>query len=368
MVAPIAVKHDAVSAAVLDTVRALNADAGFSTRYLGTVCQFPEINHIVCSNAGELLALAEYREADAAIFHFGIYHDLFDAILANGPPKRIVVFHNVTPPSLVSSNLLPMIYRSLAQIENFRNADEIWADSEINRQFLIERGFEPANIHVVPLVVGSPPRARLETKPTSPIEVLFLGRVVASKGVHDLIAAVAKAPRAHGNFHLTIAGNTAWSDPHYVIGIQKLIDKFDLSERVTFLGTVDDHQRDALLHSSHILVVPSYHEGFCKPVIEGFRAGCIPLVYNAYNLPNIVNRLGLVCPIGNVDKLSLLLTELADVVLSGLQNPDTPLLRLERGLTSVRQFGLLAASYAETFSLDVVGRQQRQRVRDLVSQ
>ncbi len=150
------VRYDAISLAARDTVRALAADSRFEVQHFGAACDFPEVAHRRCSDVAHLLLDPAYQAADAAIFHFGIEHGLFDALLAGGPPTRIVRFHNVTPARFVGAADVPVIERSLQQIEILRRADEIWADSPINAQELLDRGFNPARLRVIPLVVEDP--------------------------------------------------------------------------------------------------------------------------------------------------------------------------------------------------------------------
>ena len=287
VVAPIMVRHDAISLSARDAVRSLAADPRFEVQHLGCVCDFPDIVHRPCGDIADLLLDPFYQTADAAIFHFGIHHSLFDALLAGGPPVRVVRFHNVTPMRFVAPAEMPVIERSLRQIEILRNADEIWADSPTNERDLLDRGFDPSRIRVIPLVVEDPDVATLAGKPAAPVRALYIGRIAASKGLHDLILAAARTGLPHGVLQVTIAGNTAWSDPGYLRKLHDLIASHELARVVHFVGTVDDSDRERLLHDAHILVVPSYHEGFCRPVAEGLRAGCVPLVYDAYNLPRI---------------------------------------------------------------------------------
>ena len=44
-------------------------------------------------------------------------------------------------------------------------------------------------------------------------------------------------------------------------------------------------------------------------MIEGLRAGCIPIGYASYNLPYIANKLGRMVPTGNVAALTAALDE-----------------------------------------------------------
>jgi glycosyltransferase involved in cell wall biosynthesis len=362
VVAPIMVKHDAISLAARDTVRAFAGDPRFEVRHFGAACDFPEVEHRACGNVADLLLDPHYQAADAAIFHFGIHHSLFDALQAGGPPVRIVCFHNVTPARFVSPRDVPVIERSLLQMETLRHAGEIWAVSPTNAQELLDRGFDPARLHVMPLVVEDPPLAGLIDKPAGPVRILFVGRFAPSKGVHDLIAAIARIRLPRGAVQVTLAGNTAWSEPDYLTRLRGMIASNRLEEVVHFAGTVDDAQREALFHAAHVLAIPSYHEGFCRPVAEGLRAGCIPVVYDAYNLPHIAGQLGRVVPAGDIEALAAALEELAQAVPLALARTAEPVLPIDRGLVSADDFTRLAHQHTAGFTFATLGGEMRQRL------
>ena len=359
------VRYDAISRAAFDTIRALE-QPGRVVQHFGAACDFPSVQHRPCDTVADLLLDPHYRAANVAIFHFGIHHSLFDALLVGGPPLNIVAFHNVTPPQFVAPAERPLIERSLQQVNTLRRANEIWAVSPANATMLHEHGFDPARIRIVPLVVEDPAPARLASKTNSPIELLCMGRIAPSKGLHDLIAAMTRLGLSPGSVVLTIAGNTSWSDPHYLQRLRDLIETNSLQHVVRFSGTIDDAERERLFHAAHVLVAPSYHEGFCRPVAEGLRAGCIPLVYDAYNLPLIAAGLGRVVPPGDIDALAASIAALARALPHALQAPHEALLELDRGPTSVLNFDDLAAAHVATFSADAVGGAVRTRLADLL--
>jgi glycosyltransferase involved in cell wall biosynthesis len=362
VVAPIMVRHDAISLAARDTVRVLAADARFEARHFGAACDYDDIAHRRCHDVSDLLLDPAYLDADAAIFHFGIHHSLFDALWAAGPPVRIVRFHNVTPAEFVDEDSVPVIERSLRQIDTLRRADEIWADSTVNAEALVARGFDPARVRVIPLVVEDPRSCRFTDKSPDTVEILFVGRFARSKGLHDLIPAIARMGLPRGAVRVTLAGNTAWSNPAYLALLRDLIDRHDLNATVRFAGTVADAERERLFHAAHIMVMPSYHEGFCRPVIEGMRAGCVPVVYDAYNLPHIAAGFGRVVPAGDVAGLAAVLTELAGAIPGAIARPAEARLPVDRGLLSADDFALLTRRYADGFSLDAIGSEIKQRL------
>jgi glycosyltransferase involved in cell wall biosynthesis len=359
-------RHDAISLAARDTMRFLTREAGFDAIHLGAACEFPGIVHHLCGTVSELLLDPKYFCADTAIFHFGIYNDLFNALLAGGPRTKIVCFHNVTPPQLVRADERPLVERSLRQIDVLRYADEIWAVSPINERYLLERGFSPDKVRMIPLVVEDPEPSRLADKAKDRISVLFVGRIAPSKGILDLINAVFLSPALRGQVRVTIAGNMQWSDPAYVQQLQSLITLHHLEDITTFSGTIDDATRDKLYREAHVVAIPSYHEGFCRPIIEGFRAGCIPLVYDAYNLPHIANSLGCVVPTGNVEALAAGLSKLIFGLADGMEKHDEALLPLDRGLTSVSEFDRLAQQWAKEFTFDSIACRTRKRILHLI--
>lgn len=362
VVAPIMVRHDAISLAARDTMRILLQDAMFEAIYFGGTCEYPEMAHRHCGSSAELLLDPGYFNADAAIFHFGIHHGLFDAILGGGPRTKIVIFHNVTPSHLVRKIDVPVIERSLRQIDLLRHADEIWAVSPTNAQYLLERGFDPDKVRIIPLVVEDPGPCKLAHKSSDWISILFVGRIAPSKGIHDLINAISRVRVVGTPIRVTIAGNLAWSDPAYVRELQSLLRQHGLESAVSFTGTICNAVRDELFRGAHIVAVPSYHEGFCRPVAEGLRAGCIPLVYDAHNLPHIANRLGCVVPTGNVEALAAGLSKLILGVSKGMARRHDPVLELDRGSTSVHEFDHLAAQWVHEFAFDHVAVRTRQRL------
>lgn len=360
VVAPIMVRYDAISMSARDTVRAFAGDPGFSVLHFGIACDYPDVPHRRCDGLAGLLRDPDYRAADIAIFHFGIYHELFLALLAGGAQVRIVRFHNVTPARFVAPREQGTIEKSLIQIEILRRANEIWADSLTNMRDLLNRGFDSDRLRVIPLVVEDPPLSRLEDKAPDAVHVLYVGRFAPAKGLHDLVEAVARLPR--GLVKVTLAGNTTWSAATYLDHVRSLIAQHGLSECVNFVGTVDDAERERLFREAHILAMPSYHEGFCRPVAEGFRAGCVPVVYDAYNLPLIANHLGRVVPTGDVDALAAAIGEVAAAIPAALASPSVAMLPLDRGATSAAQFTDLAHGHVAAFAYDVVKSEMRSRV------
>ena len=153
-----------------------------------------------------------------------------------------------------------------------------------------------------------------------------------------------------------------YSDPSYVNKLRDQIAARGLSQDVAWLGTVDDAMLEKLYRRAHILAISSYHEGFCKPVIEGLRAGCIPVGYASYNLPYIANKLGRMVPTGDIAALTGALDDVLRSLPAALAEPEEPCLPLDRGNLSVAEFDRASRDYVQRFTRKQVSGEMLSRV------
>lgn len=363
IVAPILARNDAISRAAIDNWRMINSLPGHSATLLTGSSDYPDIPVKIAGNTFWLLRIAEFQKADVIIYHFGIYSKLFNGIIiGNGKARQIVRFHNVTPAQFLPPEAKVTIERSIAQMYLFNHACEIWADSPTNAAAVSEYAIAHPSVTVLPLLVETPERHYLPEKHSDRIEILFLGRMVKSKGIIDLLDAISQMmARSDRLFRLRLAGNAPFSDPAIVSEIRSRAEA--TRHCVEFLGEVDDKTRDQLLKEAHLLAIPSYHEGFCKPVVEALRSGCIPVGYDAYNLPHITAGLGRLVPSGNVAALAEAMTEFV-AILSGATSEV--FLPLNRGPTSIADFAQLTDRHVVTFEWDSVTSGVAERLRHVL--
>jgi glycosyltransferase involved in cell wall biosynthesis len=352
IVAPIVARYDAISAAARDTFHALNAAPGLDVTVLTYRNDDPSVRARSVSCVSALMLDPAFLGADVIIYEYGVYCPLFDAmIVGNGKARQVVHFHNITPPEFMAAEARPSIERAFRQLHNLKYVDEIWADSQVNADALEVRGIDAARIRVIPLGVEFPTIHGLQGKRVLPVEVLFVGRIVASKGVLDLVQAVAQVRQVcKAPFHVRIAGNLEFSNPAYLGAVKNAIDTLGLHQVVEFVGTVEDGDLQRLYHNAHVFAIPSYHEGFCKTVIEALRAGCVPIGYAAYNLPHVICGLGRVVPPGNIARLASSLTDVIEAIANCKVLPDAAL-PLDIGQLQMDQFDARAKAYVEQFSL-----------------
>lgn len=354
LVTGLCVRHDAISAAAVATYRCLDALSPGNVRLFAHAAEYPELRHTVVHSVTDLLFDPHFLDSDAVLYHFGVYYGLFDAmVLGNGKARQYVRFHNVTPKALVGPADWPTIDRSLAQLEHLRRAQHVWCDSDFNRRDLEARGFDPQRLSTLALPVdtGRAPRdARAERE--GPVRIAFVGRLVRSKGVLELVKALAIAStRVRHPFRLFVAGNPTFADAAYGEEVRQALAEAGLAAQVHFCGGIDDGEKHALLRRSDLFVMPSHHEGFCVPVIEALAAGCHVLAYDAGNLPAIVGDLGRIVPTGNVEALAQALAESIDAVGAARGGGD-PLLQCLAGALPRSELQRRGAAYAAGFGFD----------------
>jgi len=296
-------RYDAISESVRGTCQAVQDKLGAEVRLFTYATDFDDLPAMIVSGVADILLDPFFMESDAIIYHFGIYYDLFNAILVGnaGRGRQIVRYHNVTPLAFLPASQRPVIERSMRQRSNIAAADLVWADSTYNRDDLISYGIDPMKITVSPLYLRF--YEELERKvrrPPGAVELLFVGRFVRSKGLMDLVEALAAVrPELAAPIMLRLAGNITFSDMEYLAALRARIVELGLDGIVRIEGEVSDNDLRALYAQADIFVMPSYHEGFCVPVLEALQARCVPVAYDAGNLPGLVGRLGILVETGN---------------------------------------------------------------------
>lgn len=130
------------------------------------------------------------------------------------------------------------------------------------------------NIDVIHLGIPKPlftkkNREHFGLKPTD-VLLVTVGRLVARKGLQDLIRVVATLKDQ--NIKLIVIG-----DGPEKTGLEALSKSLGVSERILFLGYVSDEEKFQLLNISDIYVSSSHHEGFGIVFLEAMASG-LPVV------------------------------------------------------------------------------------------
>lgn len=310
-------EHDAISNAIRDEIRSLRQGGDVRIRLYALKCAQPDLPfHAVTGPEGVLLD-PHFQASDLVVFHFGIHYPLFDVLpLVPRSAKRLVVFHNITPKQFVPDSLHDAIDKSFAQLTNILWADHVVCDSATNLEVLRRNGiYTPAS--VLPLAVhfdDNPP----DTKPSfsdKRVRVAFVGRFMPAKGAHELISAMECVLETSGDveFDLDLIGNLKFSIKGYVQDLREGIDRlarlFGKRVRARLHGDASESLKRAILRAADLFVLPTYHEGFCVPILEAYAAGCRVIVYENSNTPSISGGFATLVPPGNSECLAAAIAE-----------------------------------------------------------
>lgn len=115
----------------------------------------------------------------------------------------------------------------------------------------------------------------LKRKKPKTIRLLFVGRLVKSKGIYELIATAKLLKDNNIPFKLTLVGDGSEREE-----ISDLVTVQELGEQVQILGALPFEQTLKEYHNHDIFINPSYTEGFGLTVLEALANNLIVIATN----------------------------------------------------------------------------------------
>ncbi len=346
------VKNDAISNSIRDEIRWLGSAGGNDIRLYSYECDYEDLPFTKVSDSRDIVFDHHFQSSGIVIFHFGIFYPLFD-LLAITPKsaKRLVVFHNITPKQFVSAENHQTIDKSFQQMSNIMFADHVACVSQTNLDVLCAAGiYTPATI--LPLAVHS----KLQSPGSKPshldlvVRLAFIGRFVLSKGPGELLEALDKVLQHNQSLNLILdmVGNLSFSDSVLLAELRNIIDAMHRSYGARVIirihGNVNDEIKHRILCDADLIVLPTYHEGFCVPIVEALASGCKVIAYENSNTPAISGGFTRLTPTGDVAALSCAITEVIEEITS-------PALR-GSGSESYAEYSDKVKNYTEQYSTD----------------
>jgi glycosyltransferase involved in cell wall biosynthesis len=149
---------------------------------------------------------------------------------------------------------------------------------------------------------------------TAVFRIGFLGRLVHSKGIDLIFAAVAQLRDRGINSQIILCGSASAEDEAV---LHKLAEDLQIAEMVIWRGGFPHSQAPIELSQFDVLVLPSrslatWKEQFGHVLIEAMAMG-IPVVGSSCGeIPNVIGRDDLVFPEENVDSLANILARLIE--------------------------------------------------------
>lgn len=159
--------------------------------------------------------------------------------------------------------------------------------------------------------------------------VLYSGRLVERKGIHELLAAVPAILSIEPRARIVLAGGPPYVTPDDLKRQWLPPELASHSSRIDFTGWLTPSQLDRWYAAADLLVVPSRYEPFGMVVLEGMLHG-LPIVASAIGGPAEIldeGRTGLLVPPRDAHALAEAITRLV----------KNPALRIRIGAAAARE-------------------------------
>jgi glycosyltransferase involved in cell wall biosynthesis len=211
------------------------------------------------------------------------------------------------------SRRLSPLYRAIER-RYLETVDGVICNSTATRDAVTDLGVDPeATVVAPPAGDRFDPEIDAETiedrARAAPLRVVFVGNITPRKGLATLVEGLA---RAESPVELTVVGRPI--DETHLATIQRRVRDAGLEERVEVVGELSDAALADLLRSSHVLAVPSRHEGFGIVYLEGLSFGLPAIASRAGGAGDVVTdgETGVLVAPGDSAAIARALTRFAD--------------------------------------------------------
>lgn len=244
---------------------------------------------------------------------FDLFHSTnFIAPKIGKNKKLVITVHDLAFkyfPEMIEKETLNLINEYLPR--SLERANKVIAVSENTKKDLITNySIDPNKIVVTPLACNREQYQRVSNEEKIAVVktkynilndyFIYIGTLEPRKNIPNLIKAFNKVANTYENISLVLVGQKGWGYEE----ISKLINEFNLEDRIIFTGYVPDEEIPALLSGSISFVYPSFYEGFGLPVLEAFSCGVPVITSNNSSLPEVAGELGVYVDPYNVDDLA----------------------------------------------------------------
>ena len=244
---------------------------------------------------------------DVLIYHYSRGWDPGLDLLRDLKCRKIIKYHNVTPPEFLAgynSDFAAMCLEGREQLALIaRSGSDLYlSDSAYNMRELVAGGATESKSFVVPpfhhvdrLDSIEADADVLDACSDGKVNICMVGRVAPNKSHPALIEAFAAYHHDYNpNSRLIVVGKEEVRLEKYSALLRALVSRLKLEESVIFTGEVSDRALRAYYAAAHVFMLTSEHEGFCVPLVEAM-AMKIPIVaYASTAIPETVGAAGLV--------------------------------------------------------------------------
>ncbi|MGQ9662599.1 MAG: glycosyltransferase [Kiritimatiellia bacterium] len=276
---------------------------------------FVEDGHISPAMRHECRPLSTYAGApgDVVIHHYSIASGAVD-VFCSAPGKKVVVYHNVTPPEFYQGfddGLAARLAEARARLPDvLRVSDAIWADSAFNAREIEALGI--GSVRVFPLIFSVEvfeyvPDARIMQAFAGAMRnVLFVGRIAPNKRVEELVLGFAYYHYGLNRQSRLILVGSDRSAPRYYLMLRMLARELGLTT-VCFERYASPAGLCAYYRCADVFVTASEHEGYCLPLVEAMHMRVPVIAKKRGGMPETLASAGILYDEASPEELAVLI-------------------------------------------------------------
>lgn len=171
------------------------------------------------------------------------------------------------------------VYDLLTLKTSAKRADAIVVSSKMEFDDALEFGISRKKLHIIPMGVDIPDILSLdEQDESSPLKILFVGRIARVRRVELILQAVKNLSIP---FTVTIVGGeektSSLSKVGYLKELRSLCQELGISDHVTFTGPRPPEELPSYYRAADVFVYPSLYENFAQPILEAASYG-VPVI------------------------------------------------------------------------------------------
>ena len=159
------------------------------------------------------------------------------------------------------------------------------------------------NIAIVECGVTAP-NIKFEQLPIKELNltIIYLNRIVKMKGIERAISVFSEIIKKYPKANMWVVGR---GDENYIESIKDKCKQLGILDSIKFYGFVEDTEKYVLLGESHVLINPSYLEGWGLVNIEANRMGTPVVAFDVKGCrDSVVNGInGYLSPEGNIESM-----------------------------------------------------------------
>lgn len=244
-------------------------------------------------------------EAEDILLYHGAVTSGFVEKLAKQPGRKVLIYHNITPPRFFdpySAKSADLCAKGLEQMRFLAGkVERCIADSQFNADDLRRLGYT-CPVDVCPVFIRfedyrkpadeATLRALREDGRTN---LLFVGRLAPNKKIEDVIRTFCLYKRRYNaRARLILAGSDAV--PNYTKRLHAYAQVLGAEDDIVFTGHISFAKLLACYRAADAFVCMSAHEGFCVPLLEAMVFD-LPVVAAAHAaVPETLGGSGILLP------------------------------------------------------------------------